>query len=234
MRERFPAVYSRGGLGEFTLKQRITIRIADLAFYSMIRVIGSTLRYETEGEQHFRDAEASGRPCILALWHDRIFASAYFFRGRGIAILTSKSMDGEYIARFLTRLGLGAVRGSSSRGGVRGLVEMIRLMREGVPMAITADGPRGPRYVAKSGPVMLAKKTGNPIVPLMVECEKFWTINSWDKLQIPKPFSRARVHFSESIFVADERADDEIEADRERLQTAMDKLAAKGETWRKA
>jgi len=193
MKERFPAVYTRGALAEFTCKDRVTIRIADVAFYLAIRLIGPTLRIEAENEEKYREIIDRGHQPIIALWHDRIFAGVWYLRNRGLAVLTSKSKDGEYIARFLTRFGFGAIRGSSSRGGVRGLVEMIRLMRQGVPMAFTVDGPRGPRYVAKSGPVMLAKKTGNPILPFVIECSSYWTINSWDKLQIPWPFARAKV-----------------------------------------
>src|SRR5690606_9491028 len=131
-------------LAHFTRKQRLMIRVADLAFYSLIKIIGATLRYETEGERYFNDVSASGRPWIFAIFHDRIFASVYYFRNRNIVVLTSKSLDGEYIARFIARLGFGAVRGSSNRGGVRGLVEMIKLIRNGLPMASTVDRPRGP------------------------------------------------------------------------------------------
>ena len=229
MTERFPAVFTRGALSEFTFKERVTIRAADVAFYLAIRLIGPTLRIEAENEEKYREIIDSGRQPIIALWHDRIFAGVWYLRDRGLAVLTSKSKDGEYIARFLTRFGFGAIRGSSSRGGVRGLVEMIRLMREGVPMAFTVDGPRGPRYVAKSGPAMLAKKTGNPILPFVIECSSYWTINSWDKLQIPRPFARAKVIYGEPIFVT-ERGDDE--AKQLELQTALDDLNGRAAHWR--
>jgi len=229
MTERFPSVFRRGSLEEFTFKERVTIRVADVAFYLAIRLIGPTLRIEAENEEKYREIIDSGRQPIIALWHDRIFAGVWYLRDRGLAVLTSKSKDGEYIARFLTRFGFGAIRGSSSRGGVRGLVEMIRLMREGVPMAFTVDGPRGPRYVAKSGPAMLAKKTGNPILPFVIECSSFWTINSWDKLQIPRPFARAKVIYGEPIFV---REGEDVEEMRHELQTALDDLNGRAEHWR--
>ena len=232
MRERFPSVFTRGPLTAFTFKERLTIRIADIAFYLMIRLICSTLRYESEDEQFLFDVETAGKHPILAFWHDRIFAGVYYFRDRGIAVLTSKSMDGEYIARFISRFGFGAIRGSSSRGGVRALVEMIRLMREGIPMAFTVDGPRGPRYEAKSGPVMLAKKTGNPIVPFVTECASYWQVRSWDRLQVPRPFARACVIFGEPIYVPDEGGEDEIEAKRGELQRSLDDLVRRGKAWR--
>lgn len=231
MSERFPAVFTRGSLSEFTFRERLTIRIADVAFYLAIRLIGPTLRIEAENEEKYRQVIESGHQPIIALWHDRIFAGVWYLRHRGLAVLTSKSKDGEYIARFLTRFGFGAIRGSSSRGGVRGLVEMIRLMREGVPMAFTVDGPRGPRYLAKSGPVMLAKKTGNPILPFVIECSSYWTINSWDKLQIPKPFAKARVIYGDPIFVPD---GDDDETMRFEMQAALDDLNLRGAVWRSA
>src|SRR5688500_17838216 len=135
------------------------IRAADIVFFLAIKLIGSTIRWETDGLENLESVESAGKIPIFCLWHDRIFAGTYFLRGRGIVVITSQSLDGEYIARFLKRLGYGTVRGSSSRGGVRALVEMIRYMRARLSMAFTVDGPRGPRHEAKSGAVLLAKKT---------------------------------------------------------------------------
>lgn len=232
MRDRFPTIYGQTPLDAYTLRQRIVIRIADLAFYLLIRIIGRTLRYEVEGNELYERSSRDGKVPILCFWHDRIFAGTYHFRDRGIVVLTSASFDGEYIARFIRRLGYGAVRGSSTRGGVRGLVEMIRLMRSRVPMAFTVDGPRGPRYEAKSGAVLLAKKTENPILPFGVECSSYWTINSWDKLQIPRPFARARVIFAEPIYVDPNADDAAIEAGRADLQRALDQTVERGREWR--
>jgi len=231
MTERFPSVFTRGELSDFTFKERLTIRLADVAFYLAIRVIGPTLRIDAENEHFYSDVLDSGCQPIIAIWHNRIFAGVWYLRNRGLAVLTSKSKDGEYIARFLTRFGFGAIRGSSSRGGVRGLVEMIRLMREGVPMAFTVDGPRGPRYVVKSGPVMLAKKTGNPILPFIIECSSYWQIKSWDGLQIPRPFARAKVIYSEPIYVEDESGDAGIERKRVELQKSLDELVSAAKEW---
>jgi lysophospholipid acyltransferase (LPLAT)-like uncharacterized protein len=221
MQERFPAVYTPASLADYPLKQRLAIRLAAYAFYILIKLIGYTLRYEVDGEDPRPRIREAGKTPIFAIWHNRIFASIYFMRGDGIVVLTSKSFDGEYIARFLTKFGFGSVRGSSSRGGVRGMVEMIRLIRAGLPMAFTVDGPRGPRYEAKSGPVVLAKKTGNPILSFVVECERFWQVKSWDRLQIPKPFSRARVFYAEPVSVPEDADDDVIEEKRSELQAKL-------------
>ena len=147
-------------------------------------------------------------------------------------MITSQSLDGEYIARFLKRFGFGTVRGSSSRGGVKALVEMIRYMRRGLSMAFTVDGPRGPRYVAKTGPIILAKKTGNPIIPFSVECSRYWTVNSWDRMHIPKPFTRARFIISAPIYVPADIDDLQLEDKRLALQQALDRLTEDGKRWR--
>lgn len=225
-------VYKPASLSAYTLKQRVAIRLADWIFYVLISFIGKTLRYETDGWENFEAIEADGKIPIYSLWHDRIFAGTYFLRNRGIVVITSQSFDGEYIARFIKRFGYGAVRGSSTRGGIGALVEMIRLMREGLPMAFTVDGPKGPKYVAKSGACLLAKKTGNPMMPFVVECKKFRTLKSWDNLQIPKPFSRAKVFIAKPIYVSKTATDEEIEKKREKLQNELDALVKVGEQWR--
>ncbi len=203
-------------------------------FYWLIKIIGRTISYETDNWENFQKIERSGKIPIYAFWHNRIFAGTYFFRNRGIVVITSQSFDGEYIARFIQRLGYGAVRGSSTRGGVGALVEMIRLMKKGLPMGFTVDGPRGPKYVAKTGAVLLAKKTGNPLMPFVVEAEKFWTINSWDEMQIPKLFTRAKIFIAEPIYVAADADDAEIENKRIELQKKLDESVARGKQWRES
>lgn len=208
------------------------IRAAELGFYTLIRAIGGTIRYEVEGWENFEAISAAGKLPIYAFWHDRIFASTYFFRNRGIAVITSQSKDGEYIARFIQRLGYGAIRGSSTRGGVGALVEMIKAMRAGVPTAFTVDGPKGPRYEAKPGAVLLAKKTGNPIMPFVVECERFKTVGSWDRLQIPLPLTRAKLMIGEPIYVEPDTDAGGIDEKRRELQLSLDAMVSAGEKWR--
>lgn len=234
MSKQVEKVYKFSPLSEYSLKQRLGIRVADWAFFLLIKLIGSTIRFETEGWEHFEAIEKSGKKPIYAFWHNRIFPGTYFFRDRGIVVLTSQSFDGEYIARFIQRFGYGAIRGSSSRGGAGALVEMIRHMRRGLPMAFTVDGPRGPRYEAKTGAVLLAKKTGHPIMPFVVEPAKYWTFPSWDKLQIPKPFSRVSVIIAKPLYVNGNADDEEIERVRSELQKSLDELVRRGEQWRES
>ena len=226
-------VYEPANLSAYTFKERLLIRLADWAFYALISLTGKTLRYETEDWENFEAAHARGKAPIYVFWHDRIFAGTYFFRNRGIVVITSQSFDGEYIARFIRRFGYGAVRGSSTRGGVAALVELIRVTRSsGISAGFTIDGPRGPRHVAKAGACLLAKKTGNPMMPFVVETARFWEVKSWDRLQIPKPFSRARVIVGAPIFVASDADETEIENKRLELQKSLDELVARGQQWR--
>lgn len=224
--------YRFAPLDGYSFKQRLSIRLADMVFYVLIAVIGRTLRFETDGKEHLDEVERAGGVPIMSFWHDRIFSATYYFRNRRIVVMTSQSFDGEYIARFIQRFGYGAARGSSTRGGLGALIEMIKLVKAGAPCAFTVDGPKGPRYEAKVGPCLLSKKAGAPIVPFVIEASSFWTVNSWDKLQIPKPFSRARVFFAPSITVDPDAAEDEVNAKRDELQAALDALTEKGRLWR--
>lgn len=225
-------VYSISPLDQYSLSDRFVIRIADWAFFLLIKLIGWTVTFETAGLENLESIEDQGKLPIYAVWHDRIFLGTYYFRARGIVFLTSQSRDGEYIARFLQRFGYGVIRGSSTRGGAKGLVEMIRKMKLGLPMGFTVDGPKGPRYVAKTGAVLLAKKSGNPIIPFIVEAGNFFTIKSWDRLQLPRPFTRAAVFIGKPISVKADAADGEIETKRTELQRSLDDLVELGKKWR--
>ena len=141
--------YRFADLSNYSFKERLTIRIVDWACFVVMSLIGMTIRFEVEGLENLESIIAGGKLPIWAFWHDRIFLSTYYFRKRGIVVITSKSRDGEYIARSIQRFGFGAIRGSSSRGAARALVEMRNAMRVGLETGFSVDGPKGPRYEAK-------------------------------------------------------------------------------------
>jgi lysophospholipid acyltransferase (LPLAT)-like uncharacterized protein len=226
-------VYRFAPLSEYSLKERLLIYLADRVFFLLITLIGKTVRFEIEGWENFEAIANNGDLPIYTFWHNKIFLGTYFFRGRGIVVVTSQSFDGEYIARFIQRFGYGAVRGSSTRGGAGALIESIRCMRAGRAAGFTVDGPKGPRYEAKTGPVVLAKKTGNPMMPFTVEAKNSWTVKSWDALQIPRPFTRAKLIIGKPIYVPRDAGDAETEKKRRELQDSLDELTAFGEQWRK-
>lgn len=230
--ESIERAYRFADLSSYTLKKQLLIRAADLAFYDLINIIGHTARFEVRGWENFEAASRDTHVPIHTLWHDCIYLAIYFWRRRGIAYMTSQSFDGEYIARFLQRFGFGAVRGSSTRGGVGAMVEMARLLRAGVPVGFTLDGPKGPRRVAKMGAVLLAKKSGQPILPFNVTAMRHWQAPSWDKLQVPMPFTRALVSIATPIFVPADADEETLNAKRDELQRAMNELTRQGDEWR--
>lgn len=213
--ELFRRLDSFGSLTKYPLKDRLLIRVASELLYWIIRLIGLTLRFEVIGRENLSD----GKPYIYCFWHNRIPVATYFWRRRGIVVMSSRSYDSEYSARFIQRFGYGAARGSSTRGARAALILMIRAVRGGRSAAFSIDGPRGPLYVAKPGAVLLAAKTGAALVPFSVSHDRYWQLGSWDHMQIPKPFSRTVVIIDKPIHVGDGR--DEIDLRHAELQQAL-------------
>jgi lysophospholipid acyltransferase (LPLAT)-like uncharacterized protein len=224
--------YVFADLSDYSFKDRFLIRGADVVFYLLIKIIGKTVKFEIDGWENWEAAMHDDNLPIYTFWHDQIFLATYFWQRRGIVVMTSRSFDGEYIARFIQRFGYGAARGSSTRGATGAVVEMVRLMRAGCPAAFTIDGPKGPRHEAKMGSVLLAKKTGCPILPFSIMAKTFWEAKSWDRTQIPKPFTQARVIIAPPIKVAADADDSEMAAKRNELQQSLDAINKRGEEWR--
>ena len=213
--------------------ERLKIWSISLMGYWAIRVLGGTLRWQVEGLENHKAIEESGNRIIYTFWHGRIFMATYFWRNRGIVVMTSHNRDGEYIARVIRRFGYGAARGSSSRGGRRALVEMIREMRREKDVAFTIDGPRGPRYVAKPGAIWIASKTGSAVFPFHISPEKKWVVRSWDHFHIPKPFSRVLVLMAPPLYVRADATEPELEVAQQTLQGTLDELRERGDGyWR--
>ena len=224
--------YNFADLSSYSTKDQLLIHAADFAFYSLIKLIGKTIHWEVEGWEHWEAASTDGQAPIYTFWHNHIFVGTYYFRDRGIVVMTSRSFDGEYIARFIQRLGYGAVRGSSTRGAVGALIEMTRLAREGVPTGFSIDGPKGPRHVAKMGAVILARKTGQPILPFTLTCKRFWEAKrSWDRFQVPMPFTRVLLKIAPPIYVSADSDDPLMNRKRDELQATLDELTRNGEEW---
>src|SRR5258705_5879704 len=213
--ETIARAYKFADLSSYPFRKRFLIRAADLAFFLLIKLIGWTIRWQVVGWENWEAASRDGQVPIYTFWHNRVFLATYFWQKRRIVVMTSQSFDGEYIARFIQRFGYGAARGSSTRGAVGAIIEMTRLMRAGLPTAFTIDGPKGPRYVAKMGAVLLAKKTGQPILPFTISARHWEAKRSWDGFQVPLPFSRARVVIASPIYVSAEADDALLSAKRE-------------------
>jgi len=197
--------------------------------YWAIRILGRSVRWEVEGWENHRSIAAAGKRAIYTCWHGRIFMATYFWRERGIVVMTSRNRDGEYIARVIRRFGYGAARGSSSRGGRRALAEMIRQIEADHDVGFTIDGPRGPRYVAKPGAVWIASRTGSAVLPFHISAARKWVLSSWDEFQIPKPFSRALVLIAPPIYVPAAASEAVLESTQAHLQRVLDEIRERGD-----
>lgn len=181
---------SSGADPGFSLQQRLALALVPPLATALIRLLGSSLRYKDITDPGVVPGNLPPGPAIFVFWHRSLLACAYRFRGQGIAILISRSFDGELIARTVERLGFIAIRGSSSRAGAAGLRGLERAYGSGRICAFTADGPRGPALVAKPGAVQLAELTrATHIGAFYVLPKRAWILRTWDNFLIPKPFS---------------------------------------------
>jgi len=215
-------------LKAFTLLQKIEIVLMSLAGWMLLRLIGATLRYRVEGGKNVRQLKERKEPFIGSFWHNQVFCAAHFWRFQNIVVMTSRHFDGEVIARVIRKLGFIPARGSSSRGAIKALLEAKRKVQQGLTVAFTADGPRGPAHRVKPGPVWLSRKTGAPILPIHIQPKWFWSLNSWDRFQIPKPFSPVLVKIGQPLIVPSE---EDQESWVIRHQEEMDRLGEYGEAY---
>jgi hypothetical protein len=197
----------------FSLRQRILLWIVSRASYLAIALIGPTLRCAISWEEPPSPPGATHeKPVIYCFWHRALFPSAWLWRKTGIAVMVSRSFDGEYIARTLEKFGFVAVRGSSSRGGAKALLGLRRQLEQGASVVFTIDGPRGPKFVAKPGPVLLSRACGFPMAAFYVAVADAWVLNTWDALMIPKPFSKALVRIGAKMQVPADAVNAEADA----------------------
>ncbi len=207
----------------YSLLQRLKFAIVAVVVSALLRLIGLTLRSTLSFDPNSIDPELTQYHArIFPFWHRCVLPATYLFRDRKLAVMTSRSTDGEYIARVIQKFGYVAVRGSSSRGGSQALLALRALLQNNGTAVFTIDGPRGPRYQAKRGPILLASMTGVPIIPFYVAVQHAWILNSWDCFVIPKPFSRIHTHFAEMIHVPADLDEDGIETYRLRMQAGLE------------
>lgn len=209
------------GTSGLTRSQRAQAAVIAAAGYPTVALLGWSLRWTVSGYEHFEALERAGQPPIFAFWHGRILSATYFWRRRGIVVMTSANFDGEWIARIIERFGYGTARGSTSRGGRRALAQLRRDMRAGRPAAFTVDGPRGPARSVQPGAVWLARLTGHPILPFHIEAAPCWTAGSWDRAQIPTPFARAAIVVGRPIPAPPPADEERIESTRRSLEQAL-------------
>ena len=209
----------------FTPWQRFLLWIISWAGYLAIAIICRTLRISLSWEDESVPPKTLFlKPVIYSFWHRAVFPASWMWRERKIAVMVSRSFDGEYIARIIEKFGFVAVRGSSSRGGAEALLGMREELAKGEAVAFTIDGPRGPKYVAKPGPVRLSRGTGLPMIAFYVALDKPWVLNTWDDFMVPKPFSKALGRVSRGIQVPAGATDSEIAEYHRQLQAALERV----------
>jgi len=202
---------------------RFLARFAGLTAALLLRAIGATLRVTVS-------IEDGGPPSfyvpatVYSFWHRCILPATWLYRNRDIGVMTSQSEDGEYIARTIEHFDFVPVRGSSSRGGARALLEMRRLVEAGHTVAFTIDGPRGPKYVAKPGPVLLAKSTQKPMLAFHFAVDRAWVLNTWDEFIVPKPFARVLLRVSRYMWVPANADEPAMQRHHQELQDALDRV----------
>lgn len=201
--------------------------VEGVAGAALVSALLSTTRIERidlENLAHFR---RRGTPVIFVFWHGNLLPLVHYHRHEGIVVLVSEHADGERIARVLARRGFGTVRGSSTRGGVRGLRALVRAARAGRDLALTPDGPRGPRGEFKPGALAVARLTGLPVIPLAVSASPSWSLGSWDRFMVPKPFAVVRIQYLPPRLVTRDASRTELESLAASLGDELDTAGAR-------
>lgn len=200
--------------------------------YGVIRLIGPTLRTEIIGIHNAIQIRSSGEPGIGAFWHRCIFPAAWIWRNRGIVILNTVNFDGQWTRRVIERLGFGTAQGSSTRGAIEGLTAMAAHLEAGRHVGFTIDGPRGPRYVAKPGAVILARRTGKPISTFHIAVEKGHTFKkAWDLFRLPYPYSRTVMFVAKPIYVPVDADGEILKTKQAEVQAALERVRDAAESW---
>ena len=213
------------GTPSFTFRQRLILALVPRLVWALLWLIGSTWRFEEiaeEGVVPLVGGAGAGAE-IFCFWHQCVLPCAIYYRRTHATILISRSFDGELITRTLNLFGFQSVRGSSSRSAREGLLGLKDVIESGRPAIFTADGPRGPIYQTKMGPIKLAQLTGARIGAFHLEPEHAWTMRSWDRFLVPKPFTRIAVSWARFTQIPPDLAPQEFESKREELNAAIER-----------
>lgn len=211
------------------LSRRLTFWLATHWGWLALLALGKLTRIEFRGREHLERLRAAQQPFIICIWHGKILIPIFIHRHQGICAMVSEHRDGEMIAQTLQRLGYATVRGSSTRGGTRAMLGMIRALKAGGTGAITPDGPRGPRHEFKAGMITIAQKSQAAILPLTFASSRVWRLKSWDRFTIPKPFSKTIALYGEPIFIPRETDEATFETLRQQVERHMLALATEVE-----
>lgn len=205
----------------FTFRQRVGLAVLTRLVALIMRLLFGTCKVEVRNAHHHHDAEKKHGCVLLVFWHEVLPLAAWRYRGTGFHTLTSYSYDGEFVARVIDRLGLRALRGSSSRGGAEALDRMEAALKRNITIGLTPDGPRGPRRELKPGAAVLGARTGVPIIPTAFAASRCWRMHSWDRMVFPKPFSTIICDYGEPIWPCGGEEPSLLEQKRAEIERAL-------------
>lgn len=209
---------------------RLRFRLAGTVGRWLIDALMATVRFNVDGGEEYRELAAAGQPVIFAVWHGRLLPLTYFHRHRNITAIISQSEDGEYIARVVEGWGYRTVRGSTSRGGSGALRSLVKAARAGESLAITPDGPRGPRQRLQPGVITAAQLTGLPIIPIACGASRAWWPGGWDRFCVPKPFARVRVMYGATRRVARDASEEDLRQHARELELELNDMIRKADS----
>ncbi|MCK8827326.1 lysophospholipid acyltransferase family protein [Natroniella acetigena] len=187
------------------MKEQLKLKLIPNVALLLAKVINSSLSLAVQGAERVNKLLAGDKSIIFAPWHGQLWLPSYHLRNQGYVALASQSRDGEYISRLLQKLGWDVVRGSTSRGGARSLLKLVKKLRQGNHIAITPDGPRGPIHQVKPGVVYLAQKTDSIIIPIGVSYTRKKVFGSWDRFWLPAPFSKAALVYGAGLEIKEDK-----------------------------
>lgn len=187
----------------------------------VVAALLATTRLVRVGAEHYERFRSDGTPVVFAFWHGHLLPLVHYHRHENIVVLVSEHEDGEYITRIIRRQGFRTVRGSSTRGHTKGLKGLLREARLGRDVALTPDGPQGPRGVFKAGALMVARATGHPVIPISVRSSSGWRLRSWDAFLVPRPFATVTIEYFPPIFVPRDAGREELGAIAAEIETLL-------------
>ena len=207
-----------------SLRDRFELGALSVVGSVVIRCLGHSWRIAELGLELEARAREHSPNVIYAAWHGRLLPISFTHRNRSIQVLTSQHRDGERLGQTLRRLGFGHVRGSSTRGGARAIFGLVEKLKTGFDLGITVDGPRGPKYVVKPGPIQIAKMSGAAVVPVTSASKRHKTFTSWDAFELPYPFTEVIVRHGEPVIVPPDAEADQMEEKRLELERELNAI----------
>lgn len=203
------------------IKDQLSVWLVSWLGPGIIWLLGKTLRITWQGLEKLEEVRKKGETVLYAFWHGRLLILTYSYRWQKVHVLISQHRDGEFIARTIQRLGFVPVRGSTTRGGTQAIFQMISKIQDGYDIAITPDGPKGPRYKVQPGVIYIAQRSGLPIMPISSSAQKAWRLKSWDKFLIPRPFSKTVIILGKPIYVPKDSTEQELNSKTSELEKEL-------------